>query len=592
MAEVTKPQLTPRAAALRDPVDEPSPPGKGPSRQAASLFQARSLPVAVLLAGLTLLFCFRCYRTFRVFNETADEAIHIACGLEVWQSRQYTIEAQHPPLARMSLGVFPYLAGLRYSPHGELWTGASPEFYWHTLTLARLGNLVWAPFLIVYTYLWAKRLYGWRAGLGAAVLVSFCPNLMAHASVAALDFAAATTVFVSAYYLWRWAEEPGWEPTVMAAAAFSVAALVKFSALVMLPLIAAAFFLVARGKRWMNLLRGREAAHAREGWAAAAGRAALFLAVVALMIWAAYGFAVGKMGHRAFDPAMGSLAHTLEHRAQKLADVPLPAPQFWRGILDVAEHDAEGHPSYLLGRVSFFGWWYYFPVALAVKTTIPLLLLAALGIVIWAGRARGAAIYPLAAAALILSVCIRSHLNLGIRHILAIYPFFALLGAGLFEGAGLEKPVAKRALLALTLVLTGWHVAESFAAAPDYLAYFNELARGREDEFLLDSNLDWGQDLERLRLYLEEHRITTIYLSYFGKADPKAHGLTGVQKFTPEMRPNGWVAVSRNHIPGLGLEAHNFRWLKARRPAAEVGKSIVVYYLQDAQRSATEAQGP
>ncbi|HYM12124.1 MAG TPA: glycosyltransferase family 39 protein, partial [Bryobacterales bacterium] len=517
--------------------------------------------------------------TYRVFNDTADEAAHIACGLEMVQTGRYTIEAQHPPLGRVLLAVPAWLAGLRYSPHWPLWTGSSPEFYWRTLSMARLGNLVWAPLLLVCVFLWARDLYGRAAGWGAAVLVSFCPNLLAHASLATLDFGAATTVFAAAWCFWRWSRTPSLGYCVLSAAAFAIAALTKFSALVFLPLIAAAFFLIGRWNTrwWRPSLR----------WLTALGRGALFTAVAGLLIWSGYLFHMGRLGPPQFQPAPGSFAQNFEHWLEKLgAHRDLPAAQFVAGLRDVAGHNAEGHPSYLLGRISLFGWWYYFPVVLALKTTLPLLLLAGVSLAASVAGGTGgtarASLCPLAAIVVLLGVSMTSHIDLGVRHVLAIYPFLALLASQLCSRlAGPARPGGRRTLAVIVVLLGGWHVGESLVAAPDYLAYFNETVRGREDEFLLDSNLDWGQDLERLRVFLTERGITTVHLSFFGRGKPILERIPGLRPLGPNDRPSGWVAVSKSNIPGLGLGPHNLAWLRAYTPAARVGKSILVYYFPE-----------
>ncbi len=556
----------------------------------------RIAPVA--LATLVLVFCLRSILTYRVFNDTADEAVHIACGLEMLERGRYTEEAQHPPLARVLLALPAHVAGLWFRKPAELWAGADREFYWRTLAIARAGNLVWVPLLILYVYLWARRLHGTIGGLAAATLVSFSPNLLAHASLATLDFAAATTTFIAAYHLWRCSEERSQWSWLRTAFAVAVAVLVKFSALLVLPVIGILFFLMCCPIRGFTTVpsRSRLGSGIPEPRASASGMTdrrlvcgaappgrsrppgrlsgLLFLATVALLIWAGYLFDVGSLGPPQFHPPGGSFGQRLEHAAQRLADAHrLPAPQLFRGVLDVTGHNSEGHQCYLLGQLGQYGWWYYFPVALAVKTTLPFLVLIAL----WIADRRlwSRALDPVLAAAVALAVAMTSNINLGIRHVLVVYPLFAVIVSGLFTLS------ARRALRASAIVLLLWHVGESLAAHPDYLTYFNETARGREDKFLLDSALDWGQDLERLRRYLEEHKINSIYLSYFGRADPGVVGLQGVRRLPADLRPRGWVAVSKAHIAGLGLQGYNLGWLKAHKPVARIGKSILVYDLRE-----------
>lgn len=516
-----------------------------------SFVERRLAPL--LLALLMVQFGWRAYRTHRIFNDTADEQVHIDCGLEVWERRQYALEAQHPPLARVVLAALPHLVGGNERTLGVWWEGDDEALYWRTLSLARLGNLFFLPVLLLYVYRWGRQLQGARAGLGAAALVAFSPNLLAHASLATLDFGAATTLFVATYYLWRWSCSPqGWGSALAATGSGVLAVLTKFTALFLLPLLGVVFFAMAR---------------AFPGWR----RLALCLGMATLAFWAGYGFSVGPLpppDHKA--PRRAVLYYALQKGVERVArTASVPAPMFVRGVLDVVGHNAQGHQCYLLGKVGQRGWWYYFPVALAVKSTLPLLALVALGLILgpWAR-------FPAAAAALVLGVAMSSNLNMGVRHILVIYPLFALLACGLFAQR-------RRGIAAAALLLLGWHAADSLAAHPDYLAYFNQIARGREEYFLLDSNLDWGQDLERLRRYLRENHVNSVYLSFFGRGDFLRRRMPEAKPLPRDVRPSGWVAVSQAHLVGMALPGYNLGWLKAYPPRARIGKSILVYYFPE-----------
>ena len=382
---------------------------------------------AGFVALLAVIFALRCHSTYGVFNDTKDEAVHIASGLELWHSGRYTVDLQHPPLARLAFGLTARLAGLRYASPRALWAAGGVDSYWRTLAAARMGNLIFVPLLLWYVFIWGRQLYGPAAGLLAAALASLSPNLLAHAALATVDFGAATTSFIAAYYFWRWSREPGSRNCLKAALAFGVAALTKFSALVFVPAMAALFFLVARWNKRPGLNPQR--------WWAALQRAALFSAVVLLLMWGGYLFDVGLLPQAVFFAPHGSFAHRVVGAVETLAGHrKIPAPALARGVLQVLAKNAAGHPSYLLGRIRQFGWWYYFPLALAVKTALPMLLLVAAGLALWALKAGGeqatAMRDPLTALAIILLISMSSTLNLGVRYILVIYPFFALIAAG------------------------------------------------------------------------------------------------------------------------------------------------------------------
>ncbi len=536
-----------------------------------------------VITALISLSALRCYKTYRVFNDTADESSHIGAGLDILQTGSYATDYVQPPLARVALALPAYWMGLRRSDqerqlsHHALWTRASREFYWKTLAAARAGNLIFLPFLIAYVYVWAKQLYGRVAGLAASALTSFSPNLLAHASLATVDFGAAATIFIAAYYLWRWAQKAGARHCAAAAAACGIAVLVKFSALFFLPPIGVAFFLLAAKKR-----RGA----GKPVWMTSALRsAALFAAVLILVAWAGYRFETGPLPPARIQPVPGTLGQYAESAIQVgtlHGRIFLPAPSLIRGLLSVFALNARARRAYLLGRVSSSSFRVYFLVALAVKTTLPLLLLSAIALALcvvesWAGSLSTAA-YPAIAGALMLVVGVMSRINVGIRHLLPIFPFLALLAASLFADESAGARPGGRILAGIAWALLAWHGVESIAAHPDYLPYFNEIARGHAEHFLLDSNLDWGQDLERLRQFTQQHGITTLYLSYFGRPGPDFLGIPDVRPLPAGMRPFGWVAVSKNHRGGIGRNPSDLAWLAGHAPAALVGRSILVYH--------------
>ena len=521
----------------------------------------RSAARRLALAGLLALFLGRIALTYPVFNDTFDENIHIRCGLEVLQRRAYTLEAQHPPLGRIVVAILPYYwGGLRLSGSNQLWADGpwaqrEEAFYWKTLFLARAGNLIFAALIFLVVYLWAARLSGPWAGLGAGVLLACCPTLLGHASLATLDIGLAAGVLTASYFLWRWSEQPGWRYCLASAAAFAGAILLKFSALFFLAPVAVVYFAVAKR-------RGPVRAVAVRGLA--------FALLTALLLWGGYGFQSGILlppGHR-YVSRYATPENSLPNRlVRALGPRHLPAPHFFEGLIEVLSHNEAGSRAYLLGRHADRGWWYYFPAAVALKSALPLLLLAALGIAVRPRHAVG----PLLAISVILGAALLSNLNIGVRHVLPVYPLLAILG-------GASVTAGRRPARVAALLLLGWQAAESVRAHPDYLAYFNQIARGREERFLLDSNLDWGQDLARLGRHLRDRGIQEVYLRYFGTAQPAKMGIRS-KPLPPHQPVQGWIAISVNELAGLYNDPGEFRWLRERRPQARIGKSIWLYHV-------------
>ena len=477
---------------------------------------------AYFLLAFVVIFAARIVATYPVFNDVTDAAVHISGGLGYLRDGVYRYEPQHPPLARIAVAALPYwIADLKLGPFENAWGGDWVEkdmsFYWKTLTLARAGNLVFAVSVLLFTYLWSSKLYGKRAGLAACAIVSCCPGILAHSGLATLDIAVTATMLAAAYFTWRWSRHPGWRYCLLAAAAAALAFTSKFSTLGFLPPVIAAYFLMARWKHW-----GNSGPAFGAGIKAGVLRAAVFLTVVLSLIWAIYLFDIGPIappGEVYFSRAeLGGAEEGSPPRllVKWIGSAAVPAPGFWMGIIDVLSHNHSGHTAYLLGELSEHGWWYYFLVVVAVKTTLPLLAMAGIAIFFWASRkdfpARADTPFPVVAIVAVLGVSMMSNINIGVRHILPIYPFFAILASALFSGEELLGRPSKKLIIPLLLFV--WHTAESAWAHPDYLPYFNEIARGHEDDFLADSNLDWGQDLARLGRFMNETGLESILLFY------------------------------------------------------------------------------
>jgi hypothetical protein len=307
----------------------------------------------------------------------------------------------------------------------------------------------------------------------------------------------------------------------------ALAVVSKFTTLLYLPAaIAAAALGLLAGRR----MRAKEL---RE-WLRPAGRTfPIAVAVGALLIWAGYWFSFGSV------PGWPSA-------------IRVPAPELFDGIRSVLNHNAGGHPAFLLGENSMKGWWYFFPVALSVKTPIAILLLLPLGV--WACRRLRTPWRwtPVALVAGVLLPAMAGHINIGVRHILPVYMGFSIIAAlALIELANWSS---RPAALALPTILLTWVAAAGIRQHPDYLAYFNEWSGDRPEAILADSDLDWGQEMKRLaqRLKRADAREVSLYIwaNAFTQDDyvQKQYGIPRVKTFD-KVQPNaGWNVVSPTRV--------------------------------------------
>jgi len=564
----------------RRPEALPTPkPGIEPPKPPVDIFSSLQRHSLVLVAALILLGTIRIAATYTVFSHTADEPAHIACGMEWLDKGVYTWEPQHPPLARVATALGPYLAGVRSqdTPHTNIYymtaEGLAILFngdrYDLTLALARLGILpfFWLGCLVVYW--WGMRYATNAHGVIAVLLFSFLPPILAHAGLATTDMAC--TAFLGAAFLAAavWMEEPTGRNATLFGLASGLAIASKFSTI---PYFAAAAGIALI---WYYLAGKLSPAAAAGLIRRRVPSLALASAVAFLTVWAVYRFSFGKVF---------------------FANISLPAPELYAGIRDVLKHNAEGHPSYLLGVRSNWGFWYFYLVDLAVKTPLALIVLFAFGLApSLRNRSNLRLVWlPVAFCAGILSVAVFSHINIGIRHVLPLYIGFVMVSAA---GAVrlLESSAARRSMGWLALLLFVWYGVASLLSHPDYLPYFNELAGRHPENIVVDSDLDWGQDMKRLAARLREVGAPEVYFlpmdmvgaerGDFEKGLGFPHVVDQINALAPSP---GWNAVSltclkqrrlgmRDRMPDLQP------WPDPILDSGEpVGKSIRLWYFPPA----------
>src|SRR5215472_15610690 len=353
----------------------------------------------LLCVCLVVIASARIVSTYTALSLTIDEPDHFACGLEYVAKHVYRYQPQHGPLSRALQALGPYLAGAR--PFGlpvrrdeTLAVLAHSGNVDRMIFLMRLGNLPFFLLACLTVCCWTWYAFGKATAVCAIGLFTLLPAMLADASLATTDMAACATVGAAFLAIIFWAEKPTLLRAMLMGLCVALAVLSKFTAFGYLPLsasVALVFYLAARWPGWIGL------------WTLVTERAPTFVFAVVttfFVIWAGYWFSVGEF-HSRFLPAGRVLW--------------LPAPEVFEGIRAVVELNQQGHPGFLLGEVRTTGWWYYLPVALAVKTPIAFVILAALGTVVCL-RERTRPIYltPIALCLGVLLPAMRSNLAMGI----------------------------------------------------------------------------------------------------------------------------------------------------------------------------------
>jgi hypothetical protein len=486
---------------------------------------------AAVAALFVLIASARIIATYTSLSHTMDEPIHLGAGMQWLSTGAYTWDPSHPPLARAVSAAAVYLDGVRLQPaDGALLEGlrllGRDAHYDRTLAVARLGMLPFFWIAAAAVFLWAWREAGSVAALAATLIFTTIPPVLAHAGLVTTDMAATAFCAVTAVMSLSWAARPTPARSVFLGLVLGLGTLSKFSYLVYVPAIGLLW--IAWRRPPLNDVRARL-------------RPALIAAAAGcLVVWAGYRFSYGPL---------------------------------WDGLRLLLMHNAEGHDSYLLGQRHHTGVWYFFPITLLVKTPLALLLLGGAGLLARPldraipSHVRWPALYCLA----ILLIAMTARINVGVRHVLPIYAGFAVIG-----GIIAARLVTTRARY-LLLPLLAWQIVSGAWHAPDYLSYTNEITRNRPEDFVAESDLDWGQDMHRVgdflrRMGAREVSFTPYNITYleYGHAFPEC---TYSDWYHPAP---GWNVVS---LSGLKVFNHP-GWVAGKTPQWKIGRTHWAWYFQ------------
>jgi len=491
----------------------------------------------------------------------------------------------------------------------EYLNDADRLLFWARLPVIGFGLLV-----CLLVFLWARDLFGWAGGVLALAVCAFDPNLTAHSGLVTTDVAATMLIFGSTYGLWRWSRRRDWRDAALAVVCFALAFTAKFSAVLLIPpmvvlSLAVAGQLASRGER----IEARRTVLLLIGCGVAA-----YLAV-----WASFGFRYSAVApplddirlpveetlervvarEARFDPEvhgkkyLGALDHGLA-----IANRMRLMPESYLIGLAYARMESRARPAFLRGELRERGFRSFFVWTTLLKTPLVVLLAIVLAVIFVVPRLRWLdGLFLLFPVLFFLAAAIGSHLNIGHRHLLPVFPFLYVLVGGLATRFGKRWLPAAVAILIVgsTVVFAPpWRPSSSFG---EPFEYFNELAGGPRQGYrhLVDSNLDWGQGLKDLAQWLGDHDVDEpINLCYFGNADPRFYQIRHVKmpggyvpspplgdlvRFDDAIIP-GYVAISATHLQGPWLSPEERRQWRAFLETAELvgtaGNSIQIYHLR------------
>lgn len=553
------------------------------------------IPIFYLIFGSIFLSAFLILIfSARLNSQTTDEGVHLSAGYTYLKMGDFRYDPEHPPLLK-ELAAAPLLfINNIHINLGSDWQSAG-NFYYDSWREARIfgdnflyswGNnanqlIFWSRFPIIFLTLilgfaicfLGKKLYGQKAGLFAAFLTLFFPSILAHGNLINTDLGLTLFIFLSVYFWGKYLKAPNVLNLIFAGFFIGLAFASKYTAVILIPILivlAIIKLIIDKDKKlWPKYLLGLIS----------------LIPIIFLIAWATYGFSIKPPTE---------IYNTLSTEIRKFSSYNIPStynylfstfrpylvPEYYyKGLLLVTRHALGGQDSFLLGMTSKVGWWYYFPVVIFFKTPIPIFILLAVTIIYFkkirskdlpAGEAGLFDEYLLVIPPILFLIfAMYSKADLGIRHILPIFPFIFVFIAKSINLIDFRK--LKLATIGF-IILILWYLMSAATSFPNYLAYFNEFAGGPNGghKILSDSNLDWGQNIYRIRNYVNKNPQTKFYIIYNwdGQVALNYYGLGNMNLPENHGQINGEVIISDSDLTN-----ENYSWLK-NYPSKQIAPGV------------------
>jgi Dolichyl-phosphate-mannose-protein mannosyltransferase len=483
---------------------------------------------SVFAGALLLLAIFMCELTGSVRHQSLswDEGDHIFAGYQSWKTGDFGINPEHPPFVK-ELATLPLLSMHLTTPAPKGLPFFKDEAYFDGRDLifnnggeptadriifrVRMAAATLSLLLGVLVFLAGREIFGNAAALFALALVVFEPNLIAHGAYVTTDMGVSCFMFGTIYALYRYMNAPSLGRLLCLGAATGLTLASKHSGVLILPM---ALAIAAIEIAWPQDISRKQVA---SRFAAAFSGGTV---IGIFILWSTYGFRFSARPDGVhMQPSLAEYAQPLpgiEPRIYLLfAKLRILPESYLFGMVDVRRL-ANSFPGYIFGKIHAHGVPYYFPAAFIIKSTLAfmiLMLIAAFAILTRRFRARRELIFFGIPPLIYLLIATGTGLNIGARHILPMYAFLALL----ISGAVVALARTNRKWAYVAAILLAWHAVSTTRAYPVYLAYSNEAWGGPANtyKYLSDSNVDWGQQLKSVSLYLDQHGIKDCWFGYF-----------------------------------------------------------------------------
>jgi hypothetical protein len=563
----------------------------------------------IACAGLLLILAINMFAVISQKGFTNDEIVHIPAGYYHLVAGEFQPNNEHPPLIKMWAALpllfiqpqeAPLSAAEKQGVFNEL-TWSYEHRFWQSNQTQFARILFWARAMMIVMsvgfgmliFAFARPLFGARAAVFAVALYTLEPTVLAHGRLVHTDLPAAFAFLFFFFALRIYFQARTTRNALLLGLAGGLALLTKFSMIVLLPVLAClALSALVFAPRFKENRR----------------RILLHIAIVVCLVWvmvnAAYRFQgpavspgdVQWVQERSPDAFSGWMTFF------DLGSRIVPTYYLF-GAYNVMLHNRDGHTASLLGQYGNRGWWYYFPVAFALKTSLPFLIVAvlALGWILWRlfRRKDKSVLWLIVPILIYAALSMSSHINIGIRHFLPVYPFLFVAGGALLARlSNLRYP--RHLAIAFLVLVFGWMAVEALRAYPNYLPYMNQLASSHPHWwYLSDSNVEWGEDNQALVEYLHARGETEVVAASLGSWGPMEKRGIAFHEIFPKpgvQVPNTrYVAIGASYLNGSTIfvstdgngkpisDEQRVNYLAAfrtRQPEAILGNTIYVFRMR------------
>jgi 4-amino-4-deoxy-L-arabinose transferase-like glycosyltransferase len=419
-----------------------------------------------------------------------------------------------------------------------------------------------------------------------AVAVTATDVVLAHGALVTTDMGLATCLCAAVYAFYRYVKQASVPRLLVFGVTVGLTLATKMSGVLVLPIVlvcAAAELIPVWNTRRALRLAGAICAGAAIGY---------------VILWSFYGFRyAARPAGLVMMPALAQFVHMMPGNTQTWVVVHLAQ---WHLLPEAYLYGWTKLPAgvthvsgFLFGRLYPRGSWMYFPAALLIKSSLTMLLLTLLAPVLFVRGLlpyRRELVFLGAGILVFLGASMTSDLNIGVRHVLPVYPFAAVLAGASAWAIAKSSKVALYAVAAVLL----FQMVSSLRTYPNYIPYANEAFGGPDKShlYLADSNVDWGKTLKQLSAYLRAHQITDCWIAHTGLPDLAAAGVPC------RPLPNGLALLARQpqaviptHISGVVLvgaqDASGMLWgegdlnpykqFQEGIPEAIVASAVLVY---------------